>query len=249
LPFDILKAAMNGIPLATIVGLLVALGGPLAFALLKSRNDDAPINLTRQLGSMWGLCAALLAIVLVWEQRPLASLGIAWGHYGAWAAGAVIGVTMIIITILSIHLSLQRGQAAIPESSAAGVKRLTDLPLWGRYAIVITAGMTEEILFRGYPIERLQAITGSVVLAALIPLAVFVLGHLGGWTLGHLAGVLFGGVLLTGLYLVTRDLVACMIAHALIDTSIIFLPALLRRYGNPPATAKLTSPEATDVSN
>lgn len=69
---------MNSIPLATIVGLLVALGGPLAFALQKSRDDDAPINLTRQLGSMWGLCAALLAIVLVWEQRPLASLGIAW---------------------------------------------------------------------------------------------------------------------------------------------------------------------------
>ncbi|WP_019924035.1 CPBP family intramembrane glutamic endopeptidase [Duganella zoogloeoides] len=240
---------MNGIPLATVVGLLLALGGPLAFALLKSRNKQGPIDMAGQLGAMWGLCLALLAIVLFWELRPLSSLGIVWGNYGAWAAGTLIGVTMIIITILSIHLSLQRGQAAIPESSAAGVKRLTDLPLWGRYAIVITAGITEEILFRGYPIERLQQITGSVWLAALIPLVVFVLAHLGGWTIGHLAGVLFGGVLLTGLYLITRDLVACMIAHVLIDTTIIFLPALLRRYGNPPSAIRVSGPAGSDVPN
>jgi membrane protease YdiL (CAAX protease family) len=241
---------MNGIPLATIAGLLVALAGPLAFALVKSRNQDpGPIDMGRQLGSMWGLCATVLAIVLVWEQRPLASIGLAWGNYGAWAAGAMIGLTMIIITILSIHLSLQRGQAAIPERSAAGVQRLTDLPLWARYAIVITAGVTEEILFRGYPIERLQQVTGSLWIAALIPLVVFVLGHLGGWTPGHLAGVLFGGVLLTGLYLVTRDLVACMITHVLIDTTVIFLPALLRRYGNPPASTAATAPAGTDVPN
>ncbi|MET0321695.1 MAG: CPBP family intramembrane glutamic endopeptidase [Duganella sp.] len=239
---------MHGLPLATIAGLLVALAGPLAFALLKSRyRDDGPIDVGRQLGAMWGLCAALLAIVLFWEHRPLASLGIAWGHYGAWAAGAMIGMTMIIVTILSIHLSLQRGQAAIPERSAAGVRRLTDLPLWARYAIVVTAGITEEILLRGYPVERLQQMTGSVWLAALIPLVVFVLAHLGGWTLGHLAGVLFGGVLLTGLYLVTRDLVACMITHVLIDTTIIFLPALLRRYGNPPASTAAIARAGTDV--
>lgn len=244
-----LKADMNGIPLATVVGLLLALGGPLAFALLKSRNKQGPIDMAGQLGAMWGLCLALLAIVLFWELRPLSSLGIVWGNYGAWAAGTLIGVTMIIITILSIHLSLQRGQAAITESSAAGVKRLTDLPLWGRYAIVITAGITEEILFRGYPIERLQQITGSVWLAALIPLVVFVLAHLGGWTIGHLAGVLFGGVLLTGLYLITRDLVACMIAHVLIDTTIIFLPALLRRYGNPPSATRVSGPAGSDVPN
>ena len=92
--------------------------------------------------------------------------------------------------------------------------------------------ITEEILFRGYPIERLQELTGNVWVAAAMPLLVFVLAHLGGWSAGHLVGVLFGGVLLAGLYLVTRDLVACMITHALIDSTIIFLPALLRRYGN-----------------
>lgn len=223
---------MIAVPVATLAGLLVALGGTSVLALIKSRNKHAPIKAAFHLSSMWGLALAVVAIVLFWERRSLASIGIEGGHYGAWAAGALIGLTMVTLTVLSLHLALQRGRSAMPESSAQGLKRLTDMPLWFRYAAVITAAITEEILFRGYPIERLQELTGNVWLAAAMPLLVFVLAHLGGWSAGHLVGVLFGGVLLTGLYLVTRDLVACMITHALIDSTIIFLPALLRRYGN-----------------
>ena len=217
---------------ATTAGLLVALGGTSLLAFIKSRHKHAPINAALHLSSMWALALAVVAICLVWEGRPLASIGIAWGHYGAWAAGAMIGVTMVTLTVLSLHLGLQRGRSAIPEGSARGLKRLTDMPLWFRYAAVLTAAVTEEILFRGYPIERLQEITANVWLAAALPLIVFVVAHLGGWSAGHLVGVLFGGVLLTAIYLATRDLVACMITHALIDSTIIFLPALLRRYGN-----------------
>lgn len=226
---------MIAVPVATLAGLLVALGGTSAFALVKSRNQHAPIKAAFHLSSLWGLALAVVAIVLFLERRSLASIGIEGGHYGAWAAGAIIGLTMVTLTVLSLHLGLQRGGSAIPEGSARGLKRLTDMPLWFRYAAVITAAITEEILFRGYPIERLHEITGNVWLAAAIPLFVFVVAHLGGWSARHLVGVLFGGVLLTGLYLVTRDLVACMITHALIDSTIIFLPALLRRYGNRPA--------------
>ena len=225
---------MIAVPVATMAGLLVALGGTSAFALIKSRNRHAPVKAAFHLSSMWALALAVLAIVVFWEVRPLASIGMQSGHYRAWAAGAMIGLTMLTFTVLSLQLSLQRGRNAIPASSAQGLKRLTDMPLWFRYAAVMTAAVTEEILFRGYPIERLQEITGNAWLAAAIPLFVFVVAHLGGWSARHLVGVLFGGLLLTAIYLVTRDLIACMITHALIDSTIIFLPALLRRYGNRP---------------
>jgi len=226
---------MIAVPVATVAGLLVALGGTSVFALIKSRNKHAPIKAAFHLSSMWGLALGVVAIVLFWERRSLTSIGIEGGHYGAWAAGVLIGLTMVTFTVLSLQLALQRGRSAMPEGSARGLRRLTDMPLWFRYAAVITAAITEEILFRGYPIERLHEITGNVWLAAAMPLLVFVVAHLGSWSAGHLVGVLFGGMLLTGLYLVTRDLVACMITHALIDSTIIFLPALLRRYGNRPA--------------
>ena len=165
---------------------LVALGGTSVFALIKSRNKHAPIKAAFHLSSMWGLALAVVAIVLFWERRSLASIGIEGGHYGAWAAGAMIGLTMVTFTVLSLHLALQRGRRAMPGGSARGLKRLTDMPLWFRYAAVITAAVTEEILFRGYPIERLQELTGKVWLAAAMPLLVFVVAHLGCWSAGHL---------------------------------------------------------------
>jgi membrane protease YdiL (CAAX protease family) len=220
---------MSGIPYASLLGLLLAMGLPSLFALIKRGDRHAPIRQTQHLLTTWGICLALLAWVLLVEQRPLASIGIVWGNYLAWLIGAMLGLTILSTSVISVIQASKAGKAAVPEGSEEGLMRLVATPARFRWAVVITAGITEEILFRGYPIERLAELTGSLWLAALIPLAVFTLAHLGGWSLGHLVGVLFGGGLLTGLYLWQRDLIACMIAHALIDALIIFLPALLKK--------------------
>lgn len=217
---------MNGIPLATIIGLLLAMGGTTLFAFLKNRGcRQVAMQPTVHLTATWGCCLALLCLVLLWEGRPLSSIGISGGNYLAWAIGAIMGVTLLVTSICSLLL----GKGKIPEGSLEGVQRLGSLP-WGfRVAIVLTAGITEEIAFRGYPIERLNEITGNLWLAAALPLAIFTLAHLSGWSLGHLVGVFFGGALLTILYLWQRDLIACMIAHALIDSLIIGMPFLLKK--------------------
>lgn len=215
--------------IATLCGLLLALGLPSLFAFIKHGDRHAPFRQTRHLLMAWGGCLALLALMLLWEQRPLASIGIVWGNYVAWLIGAALGLTVMSMSVLSLIQASNSGQGALPDGAAEGMSRLAATPPWFRWAVVLTAGITEEIMFRGYPIERLTELSGSLWLAALLPLAVFTLAHLGGWSRGHLVGVLFGGGLLTGLYLWQRDLVACMIAHALIDSVLIFLPWLLKK--------------------
>jgi membrane protease YdiL (CAAX protease family) len=214
---------------ATIVGLILAMGLPALFAFVKHGSKHGPIDQREHLLKSWGSCLAVLALVLWWEQRPLASIGMVPDNYLAWLIGATLGLTILATSVISVIQASKGGKAALPEESAAGLNRLVATPLWFRWAVVITAGITEEIMFRGYPIERLHELTGSLWIAALIPLTVFTLAHLGGWSWGHLVGVLFGGGLLTGLYLWQRDLLACMIAHVLIDSLIIFLPALLKK--------------------
>lgn len=209
-------------------GLLLAMGLPSLFALLK-RNDDGPFKQRQHLLTMWACCLALLAWVWLAERRPLASIGLVWGNYLAWLIGVALGLTILSTSVISVFQASRNGKAALPEGSEQGLTRLMATPLWFRCAVVLTAGIAEEVLFRGYPIERLYELTGSLWLAGLIPLAVFTLAHLGGWSPGHLVGVLFGGGLLTGLYLWQRDLVACMIAHVLIDALLIFLPWLLKK--------------------
>lgn len=221
---------MNGVQLASIVGLLLALGLTPALAFYKHGNKDGPLNPSRHLLITWGTCIALLALVLLWERRPLSSIGVVWGDYTAWGIGAALGGSVLAMSGVSLHLRLRAGKPAVAKDVESGLTRLTSTPLWFRWAGVLTAGITEEIVFRGYPIERLQEMTGSMWLAAAIPLAVFVLAHLSAWSAGHLAGVFVGGSLLTGLYLWQRDLAACMIAHALMDLPLIFIPTLMKKY-------------------
>jgi membrane protease YdiL (CAAX protease family) len=82
---------------------------------------------------------------------------------------------------------------------------------------VLRAGVSEEVLFRGYPIERLQEWSGSRALAAIVPLIAFTLAHVGPWGWSHLLVAAFGGAMLTVLYLWRRNLWASMLAHCLID--------------------------------
>lgn len=54
---------------------------------------------------------------------------------------------------------------------------------------VVTAAVTEEVLFRGYAIERLEALTGRRWLAGTISLVFFVSVHLAAWSPAHTFGV------------------------------------------------------------
>ena len=216
---------MNGTPLATWLGLLLALGGTTALAFLK-HDREGPIQKTRHLLTTWGGSLALLALVLYWEQRPLSSIGIVWGNYAAWSIGGLCGVLVLAMSALPMYFA----KGTMPEDSLRGVRKILATPLAFRLAAIVTAGTTEELTFRGYPIERLHEIGCPLWLAALIPLLVFTLAHLSMWGKGHLASVAVGGGLLTGLYLWQRDLIACMIAHTLIDCMILLMPMLLKRY-------------------
>lgn len=226
-----------------LIGVALSLGLPSLFALLKRDQRHAPIQQSRHLLTIWGCCLAVLVWVLLCEQRPLASIGLVWGNYLAWLIGSALGLTILASSVISVMQASKAGQTALPEGSEQGLTRLLATPRWFRWAVVLTAGITEEILFRGYPIERLLELSGSLWLAGLIPLIVFTLAHLGGWSWSHLAGVLFAGGLLTGLYLWQRDLVACMIAHVLIDSLLIFLPLLLKKLAaRQPTAAPVRAP-------
>jgi membrane protease YdiL (CAAX protease family) len=90
---------------------------------------------------------------------------------------------------------------------------------------VIRSGIVEEPFFRGYAIERLEAIGCGRVLSAAIPLAIFAATH---WTGGipNVIVALVLGAVLTLFYLWRRDLAANMIGHGLSD----FLGLVLPRF-------------------
>lgn len=160
------------------------------------------------------LAAAVFAWVLLVERRPLSSIGIrrpGWDTLG-WAL--VMTAALVASLMLSYALILP---ALGLEMNRAATKSITDLSLLSQFALFVRAGVTEEILFRGFPIERLLELTRSKWIAVLVPGILFVGGHYLFWGVGQLVVVAFATVIITSFYLWRRDLICCMIAHILSD--------------------------------
>ena len=161
----------------------------------------------------WALVAATLAYVVKVERRPLASIGLRRPSLRdglaafAIAVATIAGLAALYLVVLpALHLD-----------ETQQVDKLTSAPTWWLAVSVLRAGVSEEVLFRGYPIERLQEWSGSRALAAIVPLIAFTLAHVGPWGWSHLLVAAFGGAMLTVLYLWRRNLWASMLAHCLID--------------------------------
>jgi membrane protease YdiL (CAAX protease family) len=156
----------------------------------------------------------LLFYVLCVERRPLSSIGFRtpklWDILLAILAGVLLVVGIVVIYSLVfpvLHL----------QQNAGEMNTLLRYPFWYRFMMVTRAAVAEEILFRGYPIERMEELTGSTLLAGVISWAVFTIAHLSSWGWAQLIVAGFGGVVLTVLYVWRRNLYANMIAHWVAD--------------------------------
>ena len=88
------------------------------------------------------------------------------------------------------------------------------LPIWFRVIAGFTGGMVEEVLYRGYAIERLAVLTGKRWVAASVSAGIFGLAHIPLWGVAFSLGAdLPFGIVMTIFYLWRRDLVANMMAH------------------------------------
>jgi membrane protease YdiL (CAAX protease family) len=167
---------------------------------------------------IWVNAVALIVIIRRGEHLPLRSIGLGtarWWKSILW--GFVIAIVSAVAVVALAHLT---GYGNGPGSTA-----FEKLPLWLITAIVLRAGVVEELFYRGYAIERLQMVGLGRFWSVAIPLVIFSLGH---WS-GGAANIIIAfaaGLILTGFYLWRRDLVANMIGHGLIDFVANVLPKL-----------------------
>jgi membrane protease YdiL (CAAX protease family) len=210
--------------LATYAGLFVALGSPFVLQLLLTRPEDVTSRLIHTIAQQWAIVAVLLFIVFRWERQSLASIGMRRPSTGdvLWALAAfVLGAFVFIVTAPVV-------KALNLTTTSEGIARLAQVPIELRIATVFTAAITEEILFRGFPIERLNTLTGGrLVLSAAIAYAVFVALHIPFWGLGGALQIALWSLVVTALYVKRRNLPACILMHGLNDAyAFILLPFL-----------------------
>jgi len=206
---------------ATFVGLACALGLPLLiFPVHFLQNWFHLHGLWLQEAAIWGLTAAVVCILVFWEELPLSSIGLrrpTWGTLLWGIAGAI--VVRIVATIVLLVYAWLSGASSLRNFAhdLALAMKLGALPFGFIILLSLRAAVTEEILYRGYVIERLGAVTGSRIAAACVSLVAFTLAHLGAWDLTYLIVVAPIGVVLTVQYLWRRDLMANICSHFFTD--------------------------------
>lgn len=194
------------------VGLVVSLFG---FRLLRPLTDHLDEADPRRHAAKWLPAILVAAYVNIVEGRDAASLGVRWDgprpflKRVALGFGAMLGANIVLGPV---HERLGT------EELAEGMEAFGDTGLLGKLFIAATAGVTEELLFRGYALERLDELTDSRLVAAVVTTLAFVLGHKGEtWGWKSVLQIAQPAVIVTALYLRFRDLLALMTIHALND--------------------------------
>jgi membrane protease YdiL (CAAX protease family) len=158
------------------------------------------------------IAAGVLAIVTRVERLSLASVGLRRPR-----RDTVLTIVMLAAAVSLLPLIVQplvRATVDV-ERVAATTQRMLALPLWLRAFIATTSGFVEEILYRGYAVERLSMLTGRRGLGASLAALIFCLAHAPAWGLSFaLAMDLPFGILMTACYLWRRDVIANGAVHS-----------------------------------
>jgi membrane protease YdiL (CAAX protease family) len=131
--------------------------------------------------------------------------------YGLLGAAALLAVFVIHSALLVPMFHLNSSTAAAERNM------ILARPFWYRVLLVLRAAVVEEIIFRGYLIEKVRQLTRSSALAVGLSVIMFTYAHLSGWGVVHLIPVFAAGVIFATLYVRRHDLPSNMVAHFITD--------------------------------
>ena len=154
-------------------------------------------------------------------SRSMASLGLKRDDFSL--ANLAIGVIFLFaaIIILNIVSNIINYYGLFQTEDISYLLPRTPVEKIFWIILSITAGLAEEICFRGYVITRMAKLTGSVWPGVILGSISFSLGHLYQGAAG-VAVIGIYGVMFALLFLARGSLMPCIVAHALQDILAVF---------------------------
>lgn len=193
------------------------LGYPGFVERVRTEGEPARIVGYRDTIAIWlTLSAALVTLWLVFG-RSWADLGIRWTNPVRLAVAAVSGLVLLWITNRLITSLASRGPDAIADEIGDAhvlVPRTWRELRWYR-VMSINAGITEELVYRGFLLWYLQQYVGLVWAAALAVL-IFTVAH-AYQGLANVPALAVASVCFVGLYLGSGSLWVPILMHAVLD--------------------------------
>jgi len=216
------RFSLTGHRTSAVIGLIVAFAWPCLLVgqshSLANVHDDI-LTIVKE----WAVAIALGVIVFGIQKRKPSDVGIIRLGRREW-----IGM---LFTLVASCIFVNSRAISMPTSSP-GVSGMIFVPFSVRLGLVVTAAVCEEFIFRGFGIEELASLTGSMWFAGLATWLGFSVAHVASY--GLTPALVFPAILgafLTLLYLWRRNLPYCILLHAILDGVSLFLgPALIRSH-------------------
>lgn len=198
-----------------LLGVAIAVIGNTLFAFSQLQPDASiAVRLLRE-ATIWGLLAMVLFYALRVEKLPVATLGLrGFGWKSTILPGLAAGAVLCMVATAVVAIARNAFDVGADNHL---VSMLAGMPWWMLLLLSLRAGVTEELLFRGYLLDRLERLSGRRWVGVVGSIALFTAMHFGGWQAGQLILVALAGTLFTALYLWKRNIMICVIAHTIVD--------------------------------
>jgi membrane protease YdiL (CAAX protease family) len=204
-------SAIGSLPALTTGNVALALLGlPLFASLVELTDTDVPT--TTVIGVYWATALAVTGIAVWGEDLSLTDLGFRRPEIVDLASVLATAVAILAVyagttpLVESLGLQVSEGTSAVGAGVGIGVALVH----------AVTIGVVEEVLYRGYPIERLLAHTESPLVAGGVTWLAFTIVHALNWPVGTLLQTAIVAAVLTVVYLRRRSLVPVVGAHVLV---------------------------------
>ncbi|MEV0623724.1 CPBP family intramembrane glutamic endopeptidase [Nonomuraea sp. NPDC050404] len=207
------------------LAIVAPLIGRRAAARQESERPSPSRVLPLSIAEQWSMAAVALLVVGLSPSLDLAGVGIRQPDDPALTYGIAFALPIAMVPLVLFMRWLVRNGGKVPGSDAySSLLPRTAGERWLAGGAAVSAGICEELVYRGLFIALGTSLGLSPPAAAAVAVAVFMLGHLyQGWS-GALLSLL-AGVAFTGLYLRTGSLIAPIVVHVLVDLrSLLFTP-------------------------
>lgn len=204
--------SVNAQELLVLIGLIISTFGMRTGISLFRRTGLSERRLLTQAWK-WTLALGVVTILFV-TDIPLESVG--WRFYPLpqFVTYTVAGLGIVFSTNIAVML----GMTKFAPMSVSPSQDPRSAQFSEQLTTAITAGVTEEVTFRGYTIEILARLTGTLWVGGGVSILAFALSHHNssrGWS--FTVHVVILATALTAIYVWTRSVPVLIAIHVLFD--------------------------------
>ncbi|GAA3217502.1 CPBP family intramembrane glutamic endopeptidase [Nonomuraea helvata] len=191
--------------------------GRRAYPRLVRGEVSRPRYYTALSAEMWVWATVAILVVALSPTIGAADIGFKEPSDPAIAYGALLGLPLGMTPVVLVLRWLAKQGVTMPwHAAASGLMARTTRERWLATLLAVSAGVCEEVVFRGLFIGLGRELGLALPVAAVVAVAVFALGHIYQGTVGTLMA-LVSGALLTWTYLRTGSLLTPVFVHIMID--------------------------------